>query len=409
MSATLDAERSCRTRPTICLCMIVRNESEVIERCLASCRDLIDRWVICDTGSTDGTQKLIEGALEGVEGVLHERPWVDFGHNRSELLSLAHGSADYLLLIDADMTVTSTKPVGPLSADSYLLRQGDDTFFYRNKRLIRGDLRWRYVGSTHEYIECVDSEQRAESLDAIVIEHHGDGGSREDKFERDRRLLEGDLRADPDNGRSVFYLAQTYRDIANVGREPDALVHALSFYERRTSMGGWAEELYCSWHQVGVLSERLGDWAKAADAFIQAWELRPSRLEAVHDLAVGLIERRRYRTAYQFTRLATTAGKLPVPDDILFVCPWIYEWGLLFQHAIAAYWCADYDASVTACVRLLHLRSLPDAHRRQSERNLQYAVREKARQTVIPAPAPRPWPHSGRPTRGREPAPAEHR
>jgi len=46
-------------KPTVCLNMIVKNESEVITRCLKSVLPLIDYWVISDTGSTDGTQKII--------------------------------------------------------------------------------------------------------------------------------------------------------------------------------------------------------------------------------------------------------------------------------------------------------------------------------------------------------------
>nr|WP_308061869.1 glycosyltransferase [Streptomyces sp. LBUM 1477] len=68
---------------TICLCMIVKNEARVIERCLASVRPLIDTWVISDTGSTDGTQDLIREALDGIPGELRQDPWVDFGRNRT--------------------------------------------------------------------------------------------------------------------------------------------------------------------------------------------------------------------------------------------------------------------------------------------------------------------------------------
>ena len=66
--------------------MIVRDEVDVLGRCFDSCRELIDHWVICDTGSTDGTQDLIRRELAGIPGELHEHDWVDFGHNRSELM-----------------------------------------------------------------------------------------------------------------------------------------------------------------------------------------------------------------------------------------------------------------------------------------------------------------------------------
>jgi glycosyltransferase involved in cell wall biosynthesis len=93
-------------RPSICLSMIVKDEADVIERLLASVRGAIDSWVICDTGSTDGTQDLIRNAMKDIPGALFERPWRNFGENRSELMELAAGRADYLLLLDADMTVT---------------------------------------------------------------------------------------------------------------------------------------------------------------------------------------------------------------------------------------------------------------------------------------------------------------
>ena len=389
-------------RQSICLCMIVRNEVDVLERCLDSCRELIDRWVICDTGSTDGTQELIRRVLDGIPGELHQHDWVDFGHNRSELMRVAHGKADYLLLLDADMTVTQQQPLPILTADSYRLRQGDQALEYRNKRLVRGDLQWRYVGSTHEYIDCVDDEDNVEHLDAIVIEHHSDGHSWSHKFERDLALLSEDLRRDPNNSRAVFYLAQTYRDIGNERHDQAKLELALEHYRRRAEMGGWVEEVYFAQYQVGVLSAGLGDWPGAVDAFLAAWEQRPTRLEAVHDLAVGLRERGLHHAAHQFTRLAGSLRPLPVPDDVLFVAPWIYEWGLLFEYSITAYWCGELDPSILACKRLLAIQALPDAYRRQAAANLRHALREKARQAVAQPPTPpRRLPHTGTPTRGR--------
>ena len=87
---------------TICLNMIVKNESRAIEKCLSSVKNHIDYWVIVDTGSTDGTQEIIRKQLETIPGELHERPWKNFGENRQEALKLAKGRGDYLFFIDAD-------------------------------------------------------------------------------------------------------------------------------------------------------------------------------------------------------------------------------------------------------------------------------------------------------------------
>jgi glycosyltransferase involved in cell wall biosynthesis len=78
-----------------------------------------------DTGSDDGTQDLIRNhmAALGIPGDLHERPWRNFGDNRTEALTLAHGHGDYIWVIDADDTVLGTPDFTRLSADIYMLRR----------------------------------------------------------------------------------------------------------------------------------------------------------------------------------------------------------------------------------------------------------------------------------------------
>ena len=44
---------------SISLCMIVKNEEEVIGRCLESVKDIVDEIIIVDTGSTDNTKKIV--------------------------------------------------------------------------------------------------------------------------------------------------------------------------------------------------------------------------------------------------------------------------------------------------------------------------------------------------------------
>jgi FkbM family methyltransferase len=380
--------------------MIVKDEVDVLGPCLESCRDLIDYWVICDTGSTDGTQELIRRELDGIPGELHQHPWVDFGHNRTELMKLARGRAEYLLILDADTTLEADpRALENLTADAYLLRH-TDAIQYHTKRLVSGRLEWRYVGVAHEYIVC-DQERATERLDEVTIRSWSVGGARKGRWQRDAEVLEAEVKRVPTDERSMFYLAQTYRDMGLQNDDPETLALAVDRYERRTHMGGWVEETYYAWHQVGVLSAHLGDWPKAADAFITAWETRPVRLEAVHDLAVGLLERKHYHAAHQFTRLASGMRPLPMPDDLLFVTPWIYEWGLLFQYSISAYWRGEYDVAISACKRLLGMEALPDSHRRQTQRNMQYAVRERTREAAQQMRSGRKWTHAGHPTRGR--------
>ena len=84
--------------------MIVRNEAHIVAEVLDAVAPYISSWVVVDTGSDDGTQDVIcdHMARLGIPGELHERPWRDFGHNRTEALTLAQGHGDYIWVIDAD-------------------------------------------------------------------------------------------------------------------------------------------------------------------------------------------------------------------------------------------------------------------------------------------------------------------
>jgi tetratricopeptide (TPR) repeat protein len=344
--------------------MIVKDEGAVIERCLASVRPLIDHWTIVDTGSSDDTTDRVRAALADVPGTLHERPWVDFGTNRSELMALARGTADYLLLVDADQTIRIDGPLPALDATAYLLvHDGSPT--YKIPRLVRGDLPWRFVGATHEYLACDGVGPIDQVLDQLVVLHHADGGARADKFTRDRRLLERAVRDDPDDPRSAFYLAQTYADVGEVAL-------AIDEYRRRIALGGWDEERFCAQLRIGQLLTDV-DWDRAVPELLQAWEMRPSRAEPLHALARGYRIRGQHWLAAVFAR---TGLSVPFPaDDLLFVEPEPYRWGLLFELSIAAYWSGSLDESLRASDALLD-GAAPDALKPWVHHN-RYAARRE--------------------------------
>lgn len=73
--------------PTICLNMIVKNESHVIAKTLGNILDHIpiSFYVISDTGSTDDTEQIIKDffAQRNIPGHVTNDPWHDFATNRS--------------------------------------------------------------------------------------------------------------------------------------------------------------------------------------------------------------------------------------------------------------------------------------------------------------------------------------
>ena len=84
-------EASRRGGTTICLTMIVKDEAHVVGETIASVLPYISEFVVVDTGSSDGTPRLVRECFDRHElpGYVFQRPWRDFGHNRSEALQLA--------------------------------------------------------------------------------------------------------------------------------------------------------------------------------------------------------------------------------------------------------------------------------------------------------------------------------
>jgi len=85
------------SRPTIALCMIVKDEEHNLPRVLESVEGCFDEIHITDTGSTDNTVEIAKkyGAK------VHHFKWVnDFGAARE--YSYSHTKCDYIMWLDAD-------------------------------------------------------------------------------------------------------------------------------------------------------------------------------------------------------------------------------------------------------------------------------------------------------------------
>ncbi len=339
---------------SICLNMIVKNEKKVILRCLDSLIDLIDTWVIVDTGSTDGTQTLIRDHLKDIPGELFERPWVDFGHNRSEALSLAKGKAEYLLTIDADEIFVRDAGFRfpSLEADSYMLEILSGPLSYYKCQLFKSTLNWSYKGVLHEFLFCPEAAQ-PQILPGLQIIRYLDGARSSDpnKFQKDALVLEQALLNEPGNERHVFYLAQSYRDAGNITR-------AIENYQKRLAMGGWHEECWYSLYQIALLKHQRGDpWPEVQEAYLSAYAFKPDRAEPLQKLVAHYSAQRQYHLAYLYGRQAM---EIPYPSqDLLFVEKPIYDYALALDFAVASYWVGDHSNAIRINNALLASPALP--------------------------------------------------
>jgi glycosyltransferase involved in cell wall biosynthesis len=351
-------------RPAICLNMIVRNEAHIVGEVLETVAPYITSWVIVDTGSDDGTQDLIRSQMAGfgIPGELHQRPWRNFGHNRSEALTLAQGHGDYVWVIDADDIVVGTPDFHRLSADVYQLRY-DDGLTYWRRQLFRDGLGWRYEGVVHEFAVCDNRFVEVRLEGDYVIKSRRLGARNLDplKYARDRDLLLAEVERNPDDARSVFYLAQSYLDLGDFG-------NAREWYARRVDLGGWDEEVYTAMFRLALAMSHLGaPWPDVQDAFLQAWEFRPTRAEPLHAIASRYRSDQRYRLGYLF---AERAAKIRLPDeDTLFVGADVYAWRATDEQAVCASWIGKHEEAFTLCRRLLARPDLPDEDRRRIAAN----------------------------------------
>jgi glycosyltransferase involved in cell wall biosynthesis len=362
-------------RASICLNMIVKNESAVIERCLRAARPLVDAVVILDTGSTDNTVELIERfcASENLPCQVPKGVFENFEQARNLALKHCIESSlefDYVLLIDADLILIIDGAINAiksnLNAASYLVAQQSGDNRYSNVRLVKRDAKPHYRGVTHE---ALYSDGERVPLGGVWINDVGDGGSKSDKFERDLRLLLGGVAAEPNNERYWFYLARTYDPL---GRFEDAL----ATFEKRIAMGGWVEEVYVSMEEIAKIQEKLGKPAETVvAAFLRAWQFRPTRAEPLVNAARIHRVRGEYHLALLYAERAT---RIAMTDDILFVDVSCYTWRALDEYSIAAYWTGAYRESWDACSRLLSEGFLPVSERDRVSANRGFAMAKLA-------------------------------
>ncbi len=335
--------------PKLCLNMIVKNESKIITRLFDSVCNIIDYYVICDTGSTDNTTTIINEyfSKKNIPGIIITEPFRDFGYNRTQaLLACEKTHCEYVLLMDADMILEQGSLFNKQSfldslnkGDAHYLFQGSPYSSYKNVRIVKNKCGMTYWGVTHEYI-CTPPNTVYNTIDrnVLFINDVGDGGAKNDKYERDIRLLLKGLETNPNNDRYTFYLANSYRG-------NNHLQEAIEAYKKRIKIGGWIEEVWQSYYQMGQCYYRLGQTANALEAWWDAYAVYPQRLENIYEIVCHYKNTGKQGLACKFYKmiepqLALMRGK---QLDFLFTENNIYDYKLDFEYSICAYYVENKD------------------------------------------------------------------
>lgn len=379
---------------TVSLCMIVKNEkTDHFRQCLESVKKHIDYYVICDTGSTDGTQDFIREFFEeaGIPGEVHDIPWEGFGKCRTKALELCDTKADYAWMIDADDYLEGDFELPDLGMDSYQLRIKRGNFEWWRNQIFKTGIGWKYVGVLHEYAAIPergpDIKQgriatpgyfiEARTLGARNIDENKQQIDAKTKYLRDAEVLLSaltnpeDPAYEPNNDRYHFYLGQSYFDAQE-------WASAREWYMKRAALGGWDEEVFYSMYRYAICGSIVHQntegkegpsFPETVQEFMNAWNYRPGRAEPIYQLSRIYRNLNKNAIAYMF---AQQARKIPFPqNDILFLPKEMYDWQLDDELASTAFYVGEYMEGYEASMRLLQENKFPEHERQRIMTNLE--------------------------------------
>ena len=337
---------------SICLCMIVKDESHVIGTTLQNLYDSIpiSYWVISDTGSTDTTKEIIQNFFieKNIPGVLIDHEWKDFAYNRTQALQCAYQKTDYVFMFDADDSIIGKITIPKFKEDRYMARIGKD-FSYLRPLFITNRKKWFYTGVLHEYLDSDEVRTTALLKGDYYIES-GRTGSRNknpNKYQDDAKVLEKAFVDEPRldlKSRYAFYCAQSYKDAHQYE-------DAINWYKKCLDMNGWNQERCYACLQLGEMYSRQQKMELAQTYWCKSLQYDPERIEGIVML-VGYLQ-------YQGNHVLVNALYHRWKDynhhleQKLFIRTNLYEYELEYFNSISAYYANDHSSGYSCCKKVI--------------------------------------------------------
>lgn len=317
----------------VAACFLLKNEAEYISKSLDSLPKQISIVVVNDTGSTDDTRQVVENHCKAANRKLVYKCnlWQNnFSLARNQLFDLIPDQVTHLVLLDASDEMINIDPEWFLKLDEHqdrwLVQQhwwdGLSEIRFSNTRLIRNCANWNWVGCVHEALEN-ESAKEPVVWDGFVIyqDRTKDGGQSKKRWQRDLLLLMEDDVENPNNPRTVFYLAQT---LDCLGRKQEAAIH----YERRLNLIGFFEERYVAAMYCAQNQKDPTEFANKALEIM--WRAEPLVLLAKYHRQHG-----RRALAYVF---ASMACDLDLPNCTLWFNVRMYDYDRWSELSIVAWY-----------------------------------------------------------------------
>jgi len=335
---------------SICLCMIVKNESKMIETTLAHLCERIPfaYWVISDTGSTDHTRELIRAFFQNrIPGELVEHEWRDFAYNRTKALECAYQKTDYVMVFDADDAIVGTLTLPPLKEDRYMATFGTTESYLRPLLLTNRKI-WTYKGVLHEYVDAPEIRTTGMLTGNYYI-HSGRTGARnqnKQKYQEDALLLEKAYQTELDESlkdRYAFYCAQSHMDAKQVNP-------AVEWYHTCLQRNGWTQEKYYASLQLG----KLYAFQKKKEQAMEVWRnsvlYDPERIEG---LVMAAIYAQLHGDHALVNALYHRCKGYKRPSRKLFLQNQLYEYEIEYLNSKSAYFVKDFESGYQCCKTII--------------------------------------------------------
>lgn len=288
-------------RPLLSLCMIVKNEEEMLPGCLDSVKNLADEIIIVDTGSNDRTKEI----AKKYGSKLYDFNWIDdFAAARNHSLNYATGQ--WILYLDADERITpesanmlksnlitADDSIGGLiciiESDHFKLDGSSEIHRGGYPRIFRnyGYPKIQFKGRVHEQITpSILALRKSFAESSIVIQHLGYNQSREvmeQKIKRNYRLLLDHVKEEPLNGYAWYQLGQTLGHMQLNEQAEEAIKFSVQ-------CGNLSDSVYAS--AAATLAQMTGNkknFKEALDWANKSLELAPNQVYALNIKGYALL------------------------------------------------------------------------------------------------------------------------
>ena len=287
---------------SISLCMIVKNEEDVIGRCLECIKDVVDEIIIVDTGSTDSTIEIVKKYTNQV----YDFNWVDdFSKARNYTFSKA--SKDYIMWLDADDVILENDLINlkqlknnlDTTVDMVMMKYNvafdeynNPTLSYYRERLMSRKKNYQWISPIHEVIPPSGNIIYSD----IAISHkklHPSDKSRNLRI-FNKMIMEG-LELDP---RQQFYYS---RELYYHGQYQKAIDNFNQFLD---SKQGWIENCISACIDLSDCYQKINDNNKAFLALLRSFEFDKPRPEICCKLGNHFLENNKIETAIFWYELA---------------------------------------------------------------------------------------------------------